>query len=217
LRAGPKRLLRLVIATILVGLAAGGCGESRSAVAGLSGGVESAPIQTVTVPADCRGQVERVRREWEAQLTVGAEQDPTTRFPNLTRAQFEKRLGEAEATFGFRVVEFEWLMPVQAAPVVVVQWDDPARLEDLTALEAGIEATYELLDPTQQDARGPTGGDTFEGFYFEARDSEGMPFLAIGNYSRGDDQAGARWTRFHEFVLRGPPPAVAPPQDLVCL
>jgi len=36
--------------------------SSRSAVAGLSGGVESAPIQTVTVPADCRGQVERVRR-----------------------------------------------------------------------------------------------------------------------------------------------------------
>ena len=210
-------MLRVAVAAVLAGLAAGACGESGSGVVGLSGGVQSGPVEAVTVPVDCRAQVERMRREWEAQLAVGAKEDPATRFPNLTRAQFDERLGEAEAKFGFRVVESRWLVPMQAAPVVVVQWDDAGRLDNLASLEHDIEGTFELLDPTQPDTGGPAGRNTFEGFYFEARDADGLPFLANGTYSRGSDQGGARWTRFHEFVLRPAPPAISPPRDLVCL
>jgi hypothetical protein len=109
------------------------------------------------------------------------------------------------------VVELEWFTPLQAAPAFVVQWDDPRALDDLVRLHDEILETYEILDP-----RGTDGRSTFEAFYFEARDSDGVPFVAYANHSRGDDPAGAVWTRFDEFVIRGVPPAIGGKQVILC-
>jgi hypothetical protein len=205
-------LIALAVLTLVVW----GCGEARTGAVGLSGGMESGAIETTTVTVDCGGQVHRLRRDWEAQLAAGARQDPDARFPNPTRARYEAGLREATAGTGFRIVEDEWLTPLQAAPVLVVQFDDPARPADLSRLERDIEGAFELLDPRAPDMSRPTGGSAFEGFYFEARDFEGVPFLAQGSYSRGDDKGGARWTRFDEFVLRGAPEAITGAQVVLC-
>jgi hypothetical protein len=51
----------------------------------------------------------------------------------------------------------------------------------------------------QLDPRRPTGdarnGWAYEGFYLEARDPEGVPFLAIFNFWRGAGGGGGEWAR----------------------
>jgi hypothetical protein len=56
------------------------------------------------------------------------------------------------------------------------------------------------------DPHSPVGEDwegwAFEGFFFEARDSEGLPFLAVFNYWRGGPNAGAgggQWARSEDL------------------
>jgi hypothetical protein len=128
------------------------------------------------------------KREWQQTLAENAADDPTSRFANLSEDEFLARLREASDKYDFRVVRIRLLEPLQAAPFVVVEADDPA------APSRNVPAILHLLDP-----QAPVGEDwegwAFEGFFFEARDADGIPFLAVYNHWRGSDRGGGQWAR----------------------
>jgi hypothetical protein len=99
---------------------------------------------------------------------------------------------EAAAERDFQVVEARWLEPVQAAPLLVVQAEDPRRFAQ------EVPALLRSLDP-----RAPVGEDwegwAFEGFFFEAWDARGVPFLAVFNHWRGSDRGGGQWARSEDL------------------
>lgn len=151
---------------------------------------------------DCTARVAGVRAEWERILRQGAVDDPKTRFANLSRAEFEARLQQAADRHSFRVVSFEWRQPVQAAPAVVIQRDDPSKLDDLEWLDLDLHRIADLLAPYNAEAKPP---EAFEGFFLEARDADGVPIIALALHWRGSDRGGSRWTRFGELALRPSP------------
>jgi hypothetical protein len=130
----------------------------------------------------------QAKQEWREILAASADDDPAARFDNLTEHEFLGRLQEAARQYGFRVVEIRWLQPLQKAPLVVVEADDHA------SLAWDVPAILRLLDP--QAAVGEDWqGWSFEGFFFEARDQSGSPFLAVYNHWRGSDRGGGQWAR----------------------
>lgn len=171
---------------------------------GCSGGADSHAV-------DCTARVAQVRAEWEQLLRQGAIDDPKTRFANLSRAEFEARLQQAADRYAFRVVGFEWRQPLQAAPAVVIQWDDPDKLDDLETVDHELNGIVGLLDPPNAEAEPQR---PFEGFFFEARDADGVPIIALAFHGRGSDRGGSRWTRFGELVLR--PSPFDPDPDIAC-
>lgn len=198
-------------ALVVLALVACACGETRTGAVGLSGGIESGTIETTTVTVDCEGQVARLRSEWETEIAAAAREDRDGVFQGFSRTEFERRLETGVQRFGFRVVELQWLTPLQAAPALVLQLDDPDALDHLERLHDDILAMYAILDPRVADGR-----STFEAFYFEARDADGVPFVAYANHSRGDEPAGAVWTRFDDFYIRGVPTAIRGKQVVLC-
>jgi len=95
--------------------------------------------------------------------------------------------------YGFRIVEARWLEPLQAAPLVVVEAADPVKLARDTP------AILRLLDPQAPVGENDWEGWAFEGFFFEARDTEGVPFLAVFNHWRGADRGGGEWARSEDL------------------
>jgi hypothetical protein len=151
--------------------------------------------------------------EWEASLAVGALRDDfcaaggaplvgwtvgkggiglsdraqalEQRFPNPTAAAFRRRVQLVGRRYGFEAVELRLLRPRQLAPLLVVRTD-----RDRKAFVQDVPAIMQLLDPVA------TGGNdaaiTFEGFYFEARDSRGA-FVRVENVHRGETEGG-QWS-----------------------
>jgi hypothetical protein len=139
-------------------------------------------------PEEAAAVLAQAKQEWRETLAANAEDDPAARFDNLTEDEFLARLQEAAQEYGFRVVETRWLRPLQTAPLVVVEADDPG------SLARDVPAILRLLDP--QAAVGEDWqGWSFEGFFFEARDQSGSPFLAFYNHWRGSDRGGGQWAR----------------------
>jgi hypothetical protein len=142
----------------------------------------------MTSPEGAAAGLAQAEQEWRQTLAANADDDPTARFDNLTEDEFLARLNEAAQQYGFRVVEVHWLQPAQAAPLVVVEADDPA------SLARDVPAIVRRLDP--QAAGGEDWqGWSFEGFFFEARDHSGSSFLAVYNHWRGADRGGGQWAR----------------------
>jgi hypothetical protein len=77
--------------------------------------------RAATTPSLSQVDAARTIAQWRTQLTRGAREDPTTRFPNLLPATFRARLRAAAAHDRFRVVRVELLRPLQRAPIVIVQ------------------------------------------------------------------------------------------------
>jgi hypothetical protein len=155
----------------------------------------------VASPEEAAAVLSQIRQEWLYTLAANAEDDPATRFDNLTEDAFLARLQEAAGRYGFRVVETRWLQPLQAAPFVVVEADRPG------SLARDVPAILRLLDP-----QAAVGEDSqrwaFEGFFFEARDPGGGPFLAVYNHWRGSDRGGGEWARsedLYPFEHSSPP------------
>jgi hypothetical protein len=55
-------------------------------------------------------------------------------------------------------------------------------------------AVLRRLDPKRRTVDDRTGW-AWEGFYFEARDAKGVPFLAVFNFWRGAHAGGGEWAR----------------------
>jgi hypothetical protein len=97
-----------------------------------------------------------------------------------------ERLQEAAARWRFDVVSLRVYRPLRAAPFVVVRADDEARLS------AATPAIMRAIDPKRRTNDDRTGW-TYEGFFFEARDRHGVPFLVVYNAERGPHAGGGQW------------------------
>jgi hypothetical protein len=127
-----------------------------------------------------------VRADWLREIRTRAQTAPRARFDNPSRAMLLTRLRRLEHRYGFRVVALRVLRPREQAPLVVVETSDKQ------AMARNTRSILHVIDPKR-----PTGDDRtgwrYEGFYFEARDRAGVPFLAVFNYWRGRSAGGGQW------------------------
>jgi len=123
------------------------------------------------------------RHTWLTGLKRRAREHPARRFDNPTWAEFRRRLHDLAGRYGFEVVSARVLHPRDDAPVVVVR---TTRYRDLARSTSTI---LKQLDP---------GGDRsawrYEGFFWEARDERGVPFLIASTLTRGQVE-GTQWAR----------------------
>jgi hypothetical protein len=98
-------------------------------------------------------------------------------FPNPSPAGFRARVVDVGKRFGFQPVSIRLLRPRQLAPIVVVETD-----RDRREFMADVGEIVKLLNP-YLSSRQQTAV-TFEGFFFEARDSDG-PFVRVTSSFRG--------------------------------
>jgi hypothetical protein len=127
-----------------------------------------------------------IEKMWRANLRSGALAAPTSRFQNLSPATLDARLRRAASRYHFTIVKVQILHPRQQAPFVVVE------TKDKHALAASTAAILRLIDPKARTNDDRTGW-AYEGFLFEARDSEGVPFLATFNWWRRPHPGGGQW------------------------
>lgn len=136
-----------------------------------------------------RAAVERVRAEWNAELARGVRERPSVRFPNLSRLEFLRRLRAAAERYDFEIVEAEFLKPKQLAPRIVVQSEYVERLA------RAYPRFQRSIDPKASSPDDRLGW-TFEGFYFEARDDEGVPAFIVFHWWRAAKSVGGgQWAR----------------------
>lgn len=107
------------------------------------------------------------------------------RFPNPSPAEFRARVALVGKRYGFRTTSIRFLRPRELAPIVVVETD-----RDRKKFVGDVAAIVELLDP--RSSSGDQSALTFEGFFFEARDTDG-PFVRVDNAYRGDIMGG-QWS-----------------------
>jgi hypothetical protein len=144
-----------------------------------------------------------IEGDWRDSVFARAHEAPEEHFDNLARDVLVSRVQSAASQYHFDVRQVMFLRPAQDAPLVVVRTDNPQQLAE------AAPAILRLIDPKQ-----PTGDDrtgwAFEGFYFEAQDADGTPFLIVFNYWRGADAGGGQWARSPDlFPFRhgGRPPS----------
>lgn len=209
-RRSPRQLLRHVL---------GNLGD-RSLIRGrVTGDAEKTYLHLL--PRTGRRPPQSVRIEWQQTLVAGALRDllcasrapllwswtglhggehPTwdatypflQRFPSPPEAVFRQRLAAAAKKWHFRVLDARYLHPLQGAPMVIVQTQDPLRL----ARAAGKVRAF--LDPMQPNRRFELGAFAYEGFYFEAEDRRNRTVFAFANALRGTGM-GSQWARSERF------------------
>ena len=134
-----------------------------------------------------RAAVAEARAEWWKEVRRNAAVgDRATRFPSPSRSVLLRRLRRASRLYGFRIVSVTMLHPLQRAPVVVVSSDRKLALARATPKIVG------LFDPHQPTRANPAGY-AYEAYFFEARDSRGVPYLATFNQWRPPHVGGGQW------------------------
>jgi len=127
------------------------------------------------------------KRDWLKEVRAAATTgDRSTRFPSPPRAVLVRRLDAAAARFGFRVVSVEMVRLLQRAPVVVISSDRKL------ALARATPAIMKTIDPRRVTKQNPSGF-AYEGIFFVAQSSRGMPYLAVFNFWRAPHVGGGQW------------------------
>jgi hypothetical protein len=129
-------------------------------------------------PAEAVVQARKVEVNWEAHLKAGARAAPAKRFPNPSIATLRARLQRLSRQYHFSIASLRIVRPMQDAPLVIVQSGHKP------ALSAATRLILRVLDPKQRTNDDRTGWH-YEGFFFEAEDPNGIPFLATFNWWRG--------------------------------
>jgi hypothetical protein len=78
------------------------------------------------------------------------------------------------------------LHPLQAAPVVVIRSNRKLETAHTTP------KIVELFDPRHVTKQNPSGY-AYEAYFFEARDAQGVPYLATFNHWRPPHVGGGQW------------------------
>jgi glycosyltransferase involved in cell wall biosynthesis len=178
---------RLLAPFLTLALLVTGCSGKRSV---LDEGVTLGHAHHAHVihPAEARRDVRATSATWRAEVRKRAREAPRQRFDNLDSAVLRQRLDAAARRYDFHVVSFRLLRPRQLAPRIVVSTTHYLRL---------ARATNWILK--RLDPKAPTGDDRtgwrYEGFYFEADDEHGVPFLVAFNFLRGPHAGGGQWAR----------------------
>ena len=185
-RARQRRLLIALVAMVLLG---GGAAGTMVAVHSGSG----------LTPASKGIDVTAIEMSWYSNLRQGARVNPGERFPRPPKTVLLRRLRLAANRYHFTIVKVHVAHPLQASPLVVVETaNEPA-------LSNSMSAILQLVDPRrarrESDDR---AGHAYEGFLFEARNTNGVPFLATFNWWRSPTSAGggqaASSERLYPFV-----------------
>ncbi len=129
----------------------------------------------------------RVRDQWEREIRSRAIESPREHFANLSLEMLKERLAEAARDHGFQIVAAKLLRPRQLAPEITV------RTTHYLALTHALPGILRRLDP--HIGHSDTHGWSYEGFYFEAQDERGVPFLGVYNFWRGQHKGGGQWAR----------------------
>jgi hypothetical protein len=178
---------QLLIGLLAVVGMASACGEHKSV---LDEGIRPGVLGKTLVISRAQALTDSRRRlaYWKNEIRKRAQADPRTRFQNLDPDLLRQRISESASRYDFEVVSVELLRPRQLAPKIVVR---TTHYLDLA------RATREILlrlDPKAATSDDRTGW-RFEGFYFEAQDEHGVPFLTVFNFMRGNGPGGGQWAR----------------------
>jgi hypothetical protein len=187
-----RMLSKWVVLATLATLAAGCSNHSGQSRAVLYQGVGLHQPGTTMVnhrisDAAARQGGTLAREQWEQEIRLRATEAPRERFVNLSPEMLKKRLAEAADDHGFRVVAVKLLRPRQLAPEIVI------RTTRYLALARALPGILHSLDP--HSGHSDTRGWSYEGFFFEAQDERGVPFLGVYNFWRGDHKGGGQWAR----------------------
>ena len=181
-------LRRLLVALLLTAALVTGCSDRRSV---LTAGYESRfghkrpPSPTAT---EAIAIAKRVEHEWRHELATRARQAPGQEFENPRPEELMSRLRAAARRYDFDIVSVTLLRPRQIAPKVIVR---STHYLDLARATHTILSRIDPRTPSGDDAR----GWRYEGFYFEAEDETGVPFLVTFNFWRGTSGGGGQWAR----------------------
>lgn len=178
--------MRFALPIVLAALAAGcSSGSDRSVLReGIRPGV---PGKVVVIgDREARKTGRTVESWWLANLEKRAKAHPRERFDNPNRADFRRKLSGLARDDGFEVVSAKVLRPLQDAPLVIV------RTTHYLDLARSTQSILRELNP--RDRGGDGEGWHYEGFYWEARDERGVPFLVASTLTRGQVE-GQQWAR----------------------
>lgn len=131
----------------------------------------------------------RIRKQWELEVRHRAIEAPRQHFPNLPLDTLKERLGKAADRRDFRVVAVTlWNpRPGQFAPEIVI------RTTHYLALARALPAILARIDP--HTGKTDIRGWSYEGFFLEAQDERGVPFLSVYNFWRGQHKGGGQGAR----------------------
>jgi hypothetical protein len=178
--------MRIALVLGAAALAAGcSSGSDRSV---LHQGISPGSSGTVVVISDHQASRagRTTRSSWRSELAKRAREHPDQRFDNPSRSELRQRLRELAGDHGFTVISARVLRPRQDAPMVVVETMHYGELARSTP------SILRALNP--KDPGGDGEGWHYEGFYWEARDERGVPFLVASTLTRGQVE-GRQWAR----------------------
>jgi hypothetical protein len=146
-------------------------------------------------PDEARAGAAKARSNWLHEISRRGERGRAhphpVHFRSPSRATFVARLKSASRRYRFDVLRVHFYEPLQLAPFVIVRSARPKRFSRDTF------AIVRLLDPVKRGSSLATAW-AYEGFYLEARDAKGVPFLAAFSFVRGGI-AGGQWARSEEL------------------
>jgi hypothetical protein len=178
-----KRSLLPALGAFAACLMVAGCASSSSVLysgVSLNGTGKGTVITDAAAVRDAKG----IRSHWLGETGRRSSQ----RFPGLPEAEFRRRLAAASARYHFTVETAQFRHAGQATPLVVL------RTDRYVALARAIPAIEQSLDPHKK-AREDWLGWTFRGFYLEAQDERGVPFVVVNNVIGLRSAAGGQWAR----------------------
>lgn len=135
-----------------------------------------------------KAQAAAAERSWEHEIKLRARRYPEKRFSNPSNDELLGDLLALAQKNNFDVVSVRLLMPRQRAPKIVV------RTRHYLDLAHATPAILHQIDPRKAVAEDSQGWK-YEGFYFEAQDEHGIPFLIAFNFERGPSAGGGQWAR----------------------
>ena len=143
-------------------------------------------------PEEASRTARRAYQRWQHEIRVRARNAPTHRFNNLPASELKRRLAVFATAHDFDIVRVELLDPRQLAPVVIVRTTHYVELANATA------SILRHIDPKVRTNDDRTGW-RYEGFFFEAQDEHGVPFLGVFNFWRGAGAGGGQWARSEQL------------------
>ena len=131
--------------------------------------------------------VAQAKAEWLKELRASAKSgDRSAKFPSPSSAVLIRRLHKAAKLYGFRIVSVKMLHPLQRAPVIVI------RSNSKQSIARETPKIIDLFDPRHPTATNPSGY-AYEGYFFVAQTTGGVPYLATFNHWRAPHVGGGQW------------------------
>jgi hypothetical protein len=144
----------------------------------------AAPASAAVSP---KAAVAQAKRDWLKEVRTSARiGDQTRSFPSPSRAVLMKRLRQAQARYGFKIVSVTILQPLQRVPVIVISSDRKHTIAKATP------HIIDVFDPHRVTRKNPSGY-AYEAYFLEVRDERGVPYLATFNHWRPPHVGGGQW------------------------